>query len=226
MSAALKLLRLSIWAIAPLWLVGCSSLLPKPTPQAAFYTIDVAPTPSAPAPSADAANAPTVLISPPRAAAGYDSRQMIYVRQNYRLQYFARSQWVDTPARMFAPLMVTHLAAAGGFQAVYTGASAAAADLRLDTEIIALKQDFLSAPSTVRFVLRAHLIDGMTRRVVAVRDIEATVASASEDPYGGVVAANSAVGIVLSQLSAFCSDGIRTWREHALPGDTDGKNRE
>ncbi len=209
-----NVLRIGGLATALFWLVGCSGLIPRPTPQAAFYTIDVAPASGALAPSINAKDMPTVLISAPRAAAGYDSRQMIYVRQDYRLQYFADSQWVDTPARMFAPLMVTHLAAAGAFQAVYTGASAAA-DLRLDTEIVVLKQDFLTTPSRVRFVLRAHLIDGVSRRVIAARDIEATVASASEDPYGGVVAANGAVGKVLSQLSEFCAEGIEAWQKRS-----------
>lgn len=226
MSAALKLLRLSGLAIVPLWLVGCSSMLPKPAALPAFYTIDVAPPPGAPAPLTNTAGAPTVLISPPRATSGYDSRQIVYVRQNHRLEYFARSQWVDTPARMFAPLLVTHLAATGGFQAVYTGAGAAAADLRLDTEIMALKQDFLSTPSSTHFVLRAQLIDGVSRRVIATRDIEAAVASASEDPYGGVVAANGAVGIVLSQLSAFCVDGIRNWRERGSAADRKRHGRQ
>ena len=35
---------------------------------------------------------------------------------------------------------------------------------------------------------------------------------ASDDPYGGVVAANPAVQIVLADLSAFCAEAARSAR--------------
>jgi cholesterol transport system auxiliary component len=58
----------------------------------------------------------------------------------------------------------------------------------------------------VRFTLRAYIVDNTTRRVLAWREFDETVPAASEDPYGGVVAANSAVQTVLENLSAFCAE--------------------
>jgi cholesterol transport system auxiliary component len=55
----------------------------------------------------------------------------------------------------------------------------------------------------VRFTLRATLVDDRTRRVLAWREFEALVPAASEDPYGGVLAANQAVQNVLQDLSHF-----------------------
>ena len=71
--------------------------------------------------------------------------------------------------------------------------TAATAELRLDTELIRLQHEFLVQPSRVRLTLRAVLVDIATRRVVAWREFDTSVPSASEDPYGGVVAANQAV---------------------------------
>ena len=59
-------------------------------------------------------------------------------------------------------------------------------------------------PSQAHFTLRAHLLDTATREVVAWREFDAIVPSASEDPYGGVLAANSAVRIVIEELVHFC----------------------
>ena len=87
--------------------------------------------------------------------------------------------------------------------------SAAAGDLRLDTEIIRLQHEFLTRPSQVRFTLRAHLVDNRTRRVLASREFEAVAPAASENPYGGVVAANRAVQTVLEDLAAFCAESAR-----------------
>ena len=48
--------------------------------------------------------------------------------------------------------------------------------------------------------------------VIAWREFDTAVPAASDDPYGGVVAANPAVQIVLADLSAFCADAARSAR--------------
>ena len=55
-------------------------------------------------------------------------------------------------------------------------------------------------------VLRATLVHDKTRRVQALRQFEARVASASEDPQGGVHAANLALQQVLGDLSTFLAE--------------------
>ena len=155
-------------ALAILLLMGlsaCGSLLPKPAPPPSFYALNTGVI-TAPA-AAPAASAPTLIVNPPQAAAGYDSARIIYVRQPHQLQYFAQSEWVDTPARMLAPLLVTALQMSGAFKAVVSSPSAAAGELRLDTEIVRLQQQFDGAGSgsTVRFTVRATLVDNMTRKV-------------------------------------------------------------
>ena len=77
------------------------------------------------------------------------------------------------------------------------------------TDIIRLQQEFQTRPSRVRFTLRATLLDEKTRRVVAWREFDATVPSVTDDPYGGVLAANLAVQSVLKELAAFCAEQLR-----------------
>ena len=183
-------------------LSACSSLLPKPAPPPSFYALDAGV--SVPA-VATAASAPTLTVNPPLAAAGYDSARIIYVRKPHQLQYFAQSEWVDTPARMLAPLLVTALQRSGAFKAVVTSPSAAAAELRLDTEIVRLQQDFDGAGgSAVQFTLRATVVDNVTRKVRGTREFDARV-TAGSDAYSGVLAANDAVQNLLAQLTSFCA---------------------
>jgi cholesterol transport system auxiliary component len=85
----------------------------------------------------------------------------------------------------------------------------AVGQVRLDTEILRLQQEFLTAPSQVRFTLRARLIDDATRIVLATREFESLVAAPSETPYGGVQGANQAVANVLDQLVVFCAENTR-----------------
>jgi cholesterol transport system auxiliary component len=185
-------------------LAGCGPLLPKPPQAPAQFALDDA-TPAATPATAPAATAPTLLVAAPRAAAGFETRNIVYVRQAHAIEAFAYSQWVDTPAQMLAPLIVNALERTGAFRAVLRAPTAASAELRLDTELIRLQHEFTEPPSRVRLTLRAVLVDTAARRVVAWREFDASVVSASEDPYGGVLAANEAVKQVLTELAAFCA---------------------
>jgi cholesterol transport system auxiliary component len=156
-----------------------------------------------------AATAPTLIVNPTTAAAGFDSQRIIYVREEHKLEYFANSEWVDPPARMLSPLLVSAVVKTGAFRAVVLTPSAAAGDLRLDTEIIRLQHEFQAQPSRVRFTLRAYLVENKGRRVLGWREFDVVVPAASENPYGGVVAANRAVQSVLADVAAFCAAAVR-----------------
>ncbi|HRH14127.1 MAG TPA: ABC-type transport auxiliary lipoprotein family protein [Azonexus sp.] len=199
--------RLVAGSLALMALGACSLLQPGATPNPTYYSLEVLP--GKPAVLA-AASAPTLIISPPHAVAGHDSQRIIYVRDTFKLEHFAHSEWIEPPARMLAPLLVAAIEKTGAFRAVVLTPSNAAGDLRLDTEIIRLQQDFRTRPSTVRFTLRATLIDQETRRVEAWREFDNSVPSGSEDPYGGVVAANRAVQLTLENLAGFCAEAARS----------------
>jgi cholesterol transport system auxiliary component len=196
----------TLWAGAALvgLLAGCGSLLPKPPQVPTQFALDVAAPAALPA-KAPAATATTLLVATPRAAPGFDTRNIVYVRQAHEIEAFAYSQWVDTPAQMLAPLIVNAIERTAAFRAVLRAPTVGSAELRLDTELIRLQHEFTVQPSRVRLTLRAVLFDTATRRVLAWREFDTSVPSASEDPYGGVVAANRAVGELLPELAAFCA---------------------
>jgi cholesterol transport system auxiliary component len=205
--------RLMAVGLAALSLCACGSLGTPATPPAAYYALDNA-WPAAPPvarPSApQSSSALTLIINPPHAAAGFDSPRIIYLRQPLKLEYFAHNEWVDTPARMLGPLLVTAIESSAAFSAVVLTPGAAGGDLRLDTLVVRLQHEFQSQPSRVRLTLRATLVDDRTRRVLAWREFEAVAPASSEDAYGGVLAANQAVQTVLGELSAFCAQAVQS----------------
>jgi cholesterol transport system auxiliary component len=193
---------------------GCSLLRGPETPHPVFYSLDNARVAAAGASSRTAPSpesAATLIVNPTQAASGFDSQRIIYVRENHKLEYFANSEWVDAPARMLAPLIVAAIESGGAFRAVVMSPSVAAGDLRLETAIARLQHDFGSYPSRVRFTLRAYIVDNKSRRILAWREFDETVTAASEDPYGGVIAANLAVRNALGQLADFCSEAAVAW---------------
>ncbi len=186
-------------------LCGCSMLLPVKSAPPTLYSFDSPQTVVQLASAATATpGAPTLIVSIPRAASGFDSQQIVYIRQAHTFEYFRQSQWADAPTAMLAPLIVAALERRGQFSAVMQSPTSAAGQLRLDVEIVRLQHEFLQLPSQVHFTLRAHLLDTASRQVVAWREFDAVVPSASEDPYGGVIAANRAVREVIEELARFC----------------------
>lgn len=198
---ALRPVRLVTATLMLALLGACNSLLPTPTPPPRLYALERPP--STPPTVALPLSAPTLIVNPPHAASGFNSQRIIYARAAHQLEYYAHSEWVDTPARMLAPLLVAAAENSGRFRAVVLTPSAAAGDLRLDTEIIRLQHDLSSQPGQVRFTLRAYLIDNTTRRVLAWREFDETVTATSETPQGGVIAANQAVQNGLGKLADF-----------------------
>jgi cholesterol transport system auxiliary component len=198
-------MRTTTAVVTLLLLCGCGALKSVVTAAPNMYSLADARDAASPASQSTSATL-TLTVSPPHAAAGFDSPRMMYLRQADKLEYFAHNEWVDTPARMLAPLIVGAVESTGVFRAVVQTPSAAASDVRLDTEILRLQQDFRVAPSQVRFALRAYLVESKTRRVIATREFEAAVPAASDNPLGGVGAANAAVRQVLGSLAAFCAE--------------------
>ena len=185
---------------------GCSVLRPSTAVQAHFYALRSQPTPLAPPPTLVAGRKlPTLIVNPPYAAPGFDSARIIFVRADHQLEYFAHSEWVEPPARMLGPLLVAALENTNAFGAVVLMPASAAGELRLNTELMRLQQNFQSQPSRVEVAVRVHLVDDRTRKVLHWREFKAEAVAASETPQGGVAAANAAIQKVLSDVAVFIS---------------------
>lgn len=198
---------------------GCSQLIPKATELPSFYILNGA-KPEGKAIENDAITSKdtpatiaakksvqaTLVVNLSTAAAGFDSARMVYSRVPYKLEYFAHSQWIDTPARMLTPLILNTLKAKSLFSAVTLTPSTANSHYSLDTQIIQLQQEFFSPQSRERFTFRVTLIDNVKHEVIFVRELDAVVAAKTDNPYGGVVAANEAVVILLEQLAMLCNE--------------------
>ena len=191
--------RAVIVAAWSLLVSGCSVWSPAPAGDVSLHLLD-----ARPAMATTARRDQVLAVGSPRAAPGYDSAAIVYVQQAHALDHYATHRWVDTPARMLGQLLTRTLEDAGSFRAVVHAGGGLQADLRLDTEIVLLRQSFLTRPSRAELTLRAQLVDVAARRVLATRTIEAVQEATSEDAAGGVAAANVAASRALAQLAAFC----------------------
>lgn len=197
-------------ALVALVLAGCATLRPTEAEPVRTYLLEaqfdrteqVKPIPL------------VLTVSTPRAAPGYDTERMAFVRQPHRLEYFAKNRWAETPAKMLAPLLVRALEQRTGFKAVTSAGGMVKGDLRLDTEITLLQQEFTPSPSRLHMKLRVQLVEQASYRVLATQVFDAVEAAPADDPYGGVIAANRMLPRLLGQIADFAAMNGASFSEH------------
>jgi cholesterol transport system auxiliary component len=145
-----------------------------------------------------------LLVSQPKAQAGFETARMAYLLRPHEVSYYAFNQWADTPARMFAVLLTQTMEKTGLWDAVVQAPSTVKADYRLDSDSLVLEQQIFS-PSRMRVAMRALLIDNKRQNVIGTRNFEVFEAAPSEDAYGGVLAANRAAAKLLDQVATWAS---------------------
>lgn len=195
--------------------LGACSVLPRG--QAVTlerYTLETPPWPA----GAAVKDAPVLLVTRPQARADLDTPRMAYREQDYQLRYFARNRWADVPAQLLLPGLVEALEASGAFGAVVRVGSAAQPELRLDVELLDFSQDFRVTPSEFQLRLRVQLVDLQSRTVLASGILVQHRPATSDDPIGGVQAANAAWQALLPELVAFCTEALADRTRAGGPG--------
>lgn len=187
-----------ILLVCAVLLSGCTGIQPPKVENTHTYLLDASPAARQLATKRDQ----VLAVNMPGSRPGFDTSQMAYQLRPLELEYFVTQRWADTPAMMLKPLLMQALEP--GFRAVLPAPGALPADLRLDTELIRLQQNFTEKPSRVQLTLRAQLTDVKDKRVLAVQLFDVSEPAQTDDAYGGVIAANRALQHVLAQLLEFC----------------------
>jgi len=173
------------------------------------YLLSLDTSPGNPPAASGGTGAETLLVNLPRAQAGFDTPHIVYLRHPYTINYYANNQWVDTPSRMLAPLLVQAMEKTGCWRVAVQMPVAVQGDYRLDTEIVHLQQEFFSQPSRVRLTLQVQLVELPGQSVIATRQFEILEDAPSEDAYGGVIAANHAVDKLLDQMADWVTSQMK-----------------
>lgn len=205
----MKTRSLALLITAALLLGACSlPLMGNKGPAAQIHTYLLEWTPKGPAKQAPA-NAPVLLISPPRAAAGYTSSDLVYLKPNHELAHFAYHRWADAPAHMLAPLLQAAAEHSGRFSAVIPSGSQARADLRLDTQLLRLRQLFTGGQCEVELALRVELIDIASGRLLGGRPFSYREPCGADTPAAAVMTANRLVGEFAEALATWLDETVK-----------------
>jgi cholesterol transport system auxiliary component len=125
------------------------------------------------------------------------------------VSYYATHQWVESPPRMLAPLLVQALERTGAWKSVVQVPTIVVGDYRLESDQFTLEQRFFEQPNRVRVALRAQLLDLKQYGVVGTKWFEVFEVAPSEDADGGVTAANRAAGRLLDDVAIWASGCVK-----------------
>lgn len=191
-------IRIGLAAALALLLTGCS-VLPEPRPSIIpdHYTLAVAPAGEA---AAEGRVPLTLLLPPPRIRGELAGTRMAYRQTPGRLEFFARSRWADAPQRLLHDLLLERFTREGPYAYVVREATPAAADHRLEIEVLEFIQDFTVTPSRFRVRLRWQLLDLDSHRVRLQELMEAEVPAPTDSPQGGAAAAGAAVNELFERI--------------------------
>lgn len=152
-------------------------------------------------------------VTPPEAAAGYQTDQMLYVNKPFQLEAFVKNAWINPPGDMLYPLMIQSLQKTGAFYAVLSSSYSQGADYRLDTQLLSLKQNFLKKPSVLEFSAKVVVTRVSDNQVMGSTIINQQISCHANTPYGGVVAANQATRQFTAIMSEFVVSRVATHSE-------------
>ena len=178
-------------------LAGCALSPGNPLP---VHTYLLSPATGAESVSGAEGKHQILLLSPPQAEPAYDTPRMAYLTRPHEISYYANNQWAETPARMFGALLLRSLEQSGLWRVVVPIPSSVQGDYRLDTQGLILQQEFSQTPSQVRLGFRLQLMALHDQVVVGTRRFEVVESAPTDDAYGGVLAANRAVSMLLDQI--------------------------
>lgn len=193
------MLKYFVCLLSILLLTGCA-MQPVATTPVATYEINDLPNTH---PQSQRTNK-TLLITTTTANPGFQSSQLVYVKTPHQLQAYSKNRWVSPPADMINQTIVQSLESTGHYKAVIGQPFTGFTDHRLNTHLVLLQHEHFKHPSQVRMVLDAQLIDNTSNHIIASKRFQATIATQTDTPYSGIVAANQVNQRILSQLAKFC----------------------
>ena len=147
----------------------------------------------------------SLLVNKPQAQPWYDTTAMAYSNKPYQVAHFAENAWAEEPANMLLPLMIQALQQNKRYGVIIGPNTIARNDYELNTRLLALLQDFNQKPARLILSVRAELMRSGSRQVVATQTFTLSEPMRTENPFGGVMAANRATTRFLQELNEFCS---------------------
>lgn len=153
-----------------------------------------------------------LLVQPPETKPVFDRNDMAYMANSYKIAYYAKNEWAETPSQMLLPLLARTLQATHYFNAVMSSVNPSHYDFSLSSQILQFQFNFSQHTPSFQFLLRVELHNAVMNKVIATQDFYTNVDMQATNPQQGVRAANRATKMMLRKVALFVVKMIK--RQH------------
>jgi cholesterol transport system auxiliary component len=196
MSILVRTLTIVLFSMA---LSHCG-LSPVPMPQMVTYTLK----PVAARVNTSQHTSRSLLIATPDSEPGYDSSRIAYRKQENQIEYYAKHQWLASPARMLSPLIVQAIENTGYYRSVVGAPFSGITTRRLNTRVLYWVQDMEGSRNQLYLAVRVSLIDVASGKLISAKTIAIEEPVLALNPDALAHAANRGSTKLLNQIAAFC----------------------
>ncbi|MDD3813151.1 MAG: ABC-type transport auxiliary lipoprotein family protein [Desulfocapsaceae bacterium] len=148
-----------------------------------------------------------IQIAPVRGSDAFSSKDILYTDKRQRQHSYAYSRWRDAPVKSMQAVFEETLEKSGLFRAVLPPTSASRADLLLESTLFEFGQFFAEDGSSKGVVrMRFHLVDNVSKKVVAGKELVAMMEVDAADASGAAAAMNQAALSVARSLVVWLRD--------------------
>lgn len=151
-----------------------------------------------------------IQIAPVRGGDAFNSTDILYTDQQLRQHSYAYSRWRDAPVRSMQAVLEVTLEKSGLFRTVLPPTSVSRADLLLESTIFEFGHFFAEDGSSKGVVrMRFHLVDNVSRKVVAGKELVAMMEVVTSDAGGAAAAINKAALGVSGDLVVWLGEAVK-----------------
>lgn len=135
-----------------------------------------------------------------------NTSKMAYQKNNDEIAYFELNQWAASLPELLQSVMLQSLQSQRGYRAVVSSPYSGQYDKRLDVNIVNFQQVFTQKPSVYLITLQMQLVDNHRGQIIRSKTITLSQKCVSDDPKGGVMAANQLLYSMALQWVKFVNE--------------------
>jgi len=143
----------------------------------------------------------TLLVLRPDSNPVYNTTRIAFTMQPYQISYYAVSHWIQTPADMLTPLLMTTMQKTNRFKTVITPPFIGHYDYTLRTQIKTMLIDYTQCVPVMRINIQAQILSANSGRIMASREFSTAAPLPQKSPYGAVIAANRGTARLLTEIA-------------------------
>ena len=176
-------------------LSGCTLIKPVDTSLVKYYTLD-----SVMIEKSRFKSHHGIIVSMPTSDQSLQSNKMMYTRSEFQMEAYNFSRWVGTPPSMLHKLLLENFNKLQCYKAVSTNAISSSTKWKIETRILNWYQSYLRKPSAIHVSFMVTIYNIKSNSIVGTKLFEIMLPSPYENAYGGVIAMNEAMDILIPNV--------------------------